>query len=845
MIRQSATSPRQPVDPLERLARLARILAQERSGGCQDRLVIGGLEAMLQQWFDQLAVAWPAATADLRRLASLAQGYGQHDAGARAARLAAIEAGLAQLQASLDRSTTAPASGSPSATTRPAAPMPPAAITTEPPAPPLARQPAASSTGAARAIRSLSPDEGVMTVPGVGSARARLLAKLELTTVADLLYHLPARHEDFTRTPPISGLLYGQRQTVVGRFGQVDSSPTRRGVVRIVARLEDQTGYIRCTWFWPAAMARSKRLPIGELVVVSGKVGQFNGTIAFEQPDFEPADADLLHVGRLVPVYRATEGLYQKSLRAMIAAALAATTSTLPDPLPEPLRARHQLLPLHSALRQVHFPTNPADIAAGRRRLAVDELLLIQLTVQQRRLVWQQEAAPALPMSEAVRRRVTAFLAGLPFQLTMAQHQALDEVMTDIGRSIPMSRLLQGDVGSGKTVVAAAAMLAAVAHGYQASIMAPTEILAEQHARTLARLFEHLPEPQRPTIGLLSGSLPRRQKQAIVDQIAAGTVDIVAGTHAVIQSTVAFARLALAVVDEQHRFGVAQRATLRAKGQHPHLLVMTATPIPRSLALTIHGDLDLTIIDEMPPGRQPIETRYRPATFRERAYEFIRQEVMADRQAFIICPLVEESEAIEARAAVAEHERLQSTIFPELSVGLLHGRMRPVEKEVMMRRFRDGEVQILVSTAVVEVGIDIPNATVMLIESADRFGLAQLHQFRGRVGRGQHRSYCLLLADEAGERSSERLQLLADTSDGFALAEHDLRLRGPGEFFGTRQSGLPPLRLAGLADSRAIEIAQQIAAAVIEQDPALDRPEHRRLAERLALFQAAGAGDVS
>ena len=488
-----------------------------------------------------------------------------------------------------------------------------------PPAPPLPRSPPPRPS-----VRPLDPAEPVTTLPYLGEGRARLLARLGLTTLHDLLYHLPIRHEDYTRTPPISGLVYGQLQTAVGRFTSVDSSPVKGGRVRVVARLEDHTGAIRCTWFWPAQMARNKRLPVDELVVVSGKVGQFNGVLAFEQPDYEAADADLLHVGRLVPIYGATEGLYQKQLRAYARAALEATATTLVDPLPAALRQRAGLPPLHPALSQAHFPANEDDRAIGRRRLALDELLLVQLGMQRRRLDWQREAAPALPLTGPADEAVRTFLDGLPFRLTRAQRRALDEVLADAATTRPMSRLVQGDVGSGKTVVAAAAMLAATAHGFQAAIMAPTEILAEQHARNLALLFSHLPDGLRPEVALLKGSLTKKQKGEAYARIAAGEVQVVAGTHAVIQAGVDFRNLALAVIDEQHRFGVAQRASLRHKGSNPHLLVMTATPIPRSLALTMYGDLDVSIIDELPPGRQPIETRCAPASRRDRAYDFIR-----------------------------------------------------------------------------------------------------------------------------------------------------------------------------------------------------------------------------
>jgi ATP-dependent DNA helicase RecG len=408
-----------------------------------------------------------------------------------------------------------------------------------------------------------------------------------------------------------------------------------------------------------------------------------------------------------------------------------------------------------------------------------------------------------------------------------------------------MSRLVQGDVGSGKTVVAAAAMLAVTREGHQAALMAPTAILAEQHWRTLTRLYAALSDEERPAVRLLIGSTPAKERREIAAGLADGTIQILVGTQALIQGGVEFARLGFAVVDEQHRFGVVQRAALRGKGYNPDVLVMTATPIPRSLALTLHGDLDVSVIDELPPGRQAIVTRVAEPDERPREYRFIREEVAAGRQAFVICPLVEESEAVEARAATEEYERLRREVFPDLRLGLLHGRMRPAEKDRVMAAFRDGDLDILVSTAVVEVGIDVPNATVMLIEGADRFGLAQLHQFRGRVGRGAAQSYCLLLADAAGADGAERLQAMVETQDGFVLAQRDLEMRGPGDFFGVRQSGLPDLQVAQLADLRLLEAARREADRLLDADPDLTADEHRPLRERLEAFWHEGAGDVS
>jgi ATP-dependent DNA helicase RecG len=426
--------------------------------------------------------------------------------------------------------------------------------------------------------------------------------------------------------------------------------------------------------------------------------------------------------------------------------------------------------------------------------------------------------------------------------LTGAQKRTMDDILGDIQREQPMSRLLQGDVGSGKTVVAAAAMLAAVENGAQAALLAPTEILAEQHYKTLSSIFEKQGKP--PRLARLVGSMKNQEKDAVRAQIAAGEVDIAVGTHALIQEDVQFKELALAVIDEQHRFGVEQRGIIRAKGYHPHILVMSATPIPRTLALTVYGDLDLSIIDEMPPGRQEIRTKWLGPRERERAYAFIRNQVKEGRQVFVICPLIEESETIDAKAAVEEYERLSKQVYPDLHIGLIHGKLRPAEKDATMNAFHDREIDILVATSVVEVGIDVPNATVMLIEGADRFGLAQLHQFRGRVGRGEHQSYCLLLAEKSGSTSDERLRVIESTQDGFRLAEEDLKLRGPGEFFGTRQSGLPDLKIAKLSDVHILEQARQVAQELFERDPELKAPEHKLLAAHVDEFWK-GKGDLS
>jgi ATP-dependent DNA helicase RecG len=454
------------------------------------------------------------------------------------------------------------------------------------------------------------------------------------------------------------------------------------------------------------------------------------------------------------------------------------------------------------------------------------------LGVLRKRREWQRERSAAIQVPSDV---VSSFAASLPFDLTGAQRRATQEILHDMAQAVPMSRLLQGDVGSGKTVVAVAAMLAAVRAGYQAALMAPTSILAQQHADTVAHMLEGVPDVQ---VALLEGSQSALAKSTTRERLARGEIDIAIGTHALIQEGVTFQRLGLVVVDEQHRFGVAQRQTLRDKNAtfRPHMLAMSATPIPRTLALTIYGDLEVSVLDELPPHRKPVVTAVRSQSSRESVYGFVRTQLEQGHQAYIICPLVQESPQIDARAAVEEHERLSRDVFSQFRLGLLHGRVGAEEKETVMRRFKDGQYDILVSTAVVEVGVDVPNATVMLIEGAERFGLAQLHQFRGRVGRGDARAYCILLSDNTTEENMARLQIMADTNDGFVLAEKDLELRGPGDFLGVRQHGLPELKVAQLSDRGTLELARREALRIFEKDPELRSVEHRALAEQVESF---------
>ena len=688
---------------------------------------------------------------------------------------------------------------------------------------------------------------------GVNTKLSAKLKRLDVTMVRDLLYLFPRRHLDYANMAKISQLIPGQECTVIGTVWEAHQ--VTKGVKGkrkdTEAVLSDETGNLRVVWFGQGYLART--LKPGTRIAIGGKVDVFMGQLSFESPDYDLLDSGMapINTGRLVPVYPLTEGLTGRNLRRLAAQALQQWLGGIDELLPQDIISRGRLMPLREAVHQAHYPDNPAAWEGARNRLAFDELFTLQLAVLSRGRQNRQDVV-GVPIN-VEDRVLEGFFSSLPFSLTAAQRRCSADIMADLARGTPpMNRLLQGEVGSGKTVVALAALLATAAAGHQGAIMVPTGVLAEQHFQTVSRLLSGLDRPVeegylftvyleslgRPvSVGLLTGSTRPSWKRELTEMAAAGTLDLVIGTHALIQTGVSLPRLALAVADEQHRFGVLQRAALRQRGDLiPHTLIMSATPIPRTLSLTLYGDLDISTIDELPEGRQQVATRWLPPQRRPAAYGFLRKEVQAGRQAFVICPLVEESELIEARAATEEHRRLSREVFPDLNLGLLHGRMSAKEKDRVMRQFRDGEVDILVSTAVVEVGIDVANATVILIEGADRFGLAQLHQFRGRVGRGQEKSYCLLLSDSPSEVAKERLSALESIHDGFQLAEADLELRGPGDFFGTRQSGLPNLRMAQLSDKELLETARREASRMMDEDPELTAPEHAPLAAQVARF---------
>ncbi len=683
----------------------------------------------------------------------------------------------------------------------------------------------------------------VTELKGVGQRTAEQLTKMGVRTIVDLLYVFPHRYDDYTLLKPISQLSYDETATVIGTVWETRLRRTRNKQL-VQSVVSDGTGSIDVTWFNQPWLV--EKIVAGSQIVLSGKVDQFLGRLVFQNPDWEPLAMEPLRTRRIVPVYPLTKGLAAHRMREIMKQASDIWAPRLPEPLPEPIRVRRNLYKLPFAVRQAHFPESQESMHKARRRLVFDELFLFQLGMLGLRRQWQDAPGVNIPTDIAALKE---FIRTLPFQLTSAQKRVIGEIAADVAEPLPMNRLLQGDVGSGKTVIAAATIVSVVRAGFQAALMAPTEILAEQHFRGLSKMLGELDI----SVCLLTGSTPAEEKRKIYADLVDGSVEVVIGTHALIQEGVQFKNLGLAVVDEQHRFGVDQRKALRDKGitsssgskqPNPHLLVMSATPIPRTLALSIYGDLDLSILDEMPPGREEIKTYWLRPGERQRAYSFVDSQVKEGRQAFIICPLVEESDKIEAKAAVEEHKRLQEEIFPNLKLGLLHGRLKSSEKEQVMLSFYDGEIDILVATSVIEVGIDVPNSTVMLIEGANRFGLAQLHQFRGRVGRGEYQSYCLLLSDEVSGDAEERLSAMEKTNDGFILAEKDLDIRGPGEFFGRRQSGMPELRLASLMDIEMIEIARKEAQMIFETDPNLEEPEHLLLQANVEHFWQ-NAADVS
>ena len=820
-------------DPISmRMAAFRRVLQLEAGRGHENKAVVGGMDRFLDRWRsdltdDELQELSTSLTATLTQRKYNSLSVDQRERWVHEALTAIGD------QEAFQETRNEPADQ----------PLPKPRVA-KPQAPRQAKSGPAKSSP-----EGLSLDSAPTVIKGVGPGIAVKLEALGIRDIRGLLYHYPSRHLSVSQ---IADLPQGEETAIVGSVWDVGVLRMGKGgaLQSTEAVLGDETGNIRVLWFNQQYVARYVRP--GNRLLVNGYFRGFRGKPTFEANGYEvvPDNEDRLVPGSLLPVYPATKGMPQRTLRRIITNALDTWLPRLSDHLPEEIRERQSLLDVVSALRGYHQPDSPETKASARHRLAFDEMFIRQIFMLSRKHEWQSVRALKLTTVKAVMQE---FIAALPFTLTKAQSRTLKEVLKDIAGGVPARRLVEGEVGSGKTVVALAAMLNAVAHGHQAAIMAPTEILAQQHFETISQLLKGMTRPinepnylvieidsmPKPlTVGLMLGSHTKRQKEDMKRRMEEHAVDILVGTHALIQGDVDIPDLALAVVDEEHRFGVAQRGALGRKGRRPHLISMSATPIPRSLALTVYGDMDISIIDELPPGRKPSQTKWLRPDQREQANRFIRKEVAAGHQAFVVCPLIDESDSLQTSAAVEEHRKLSEDVFSDLNVGLLHGRMNLKEKTAVMERFRSGEINVLVSTPVVEVGVDIPNATVMMVEGADRFGLSSLHQLRGRVGRSDAQGYCILMAENPSEDAQARLSIMEQESDGFRVAEEDLKLRGPGELTGTRQSGVPDLKLANLQDIELLSAAREEADAVLTRDPSLELPEHKLIAEALRRLTA-------
>lgn len=687
-----------------------------------------------------------------------------------------------------------------------------------------------------------SLNDPMQFIKGVGPRKAILLEKLGLKSIEDCLYFLPFRYEDRTQCKKISQAVPGEYVTLTGEVlnSGVMFMGRRKRVFEVI--VQDETGIIRAKWFRFNETYMKEKFATGKKIILSGKpvINKRSG-LEIIHPDTEQVSGEnvsSLEIGKIVPVYHVTDGLHLKSMRTIIKNVLDKYLHLIEEFLPDDLIQRHSFPPRAEALAQSHFPPQDSSMkeldafkTPAQRRLVFEELFLIQLG-----LAFRKNHAGEIRRGTAFKTRgelIKRFVKLLPFTLTGAQKKVLGEIMKDLEKEKPMNRLIQGDVGSGKTIVALTALLTAVDNGTQSALMVPTEILAEQHYLNLLPFCEKLGVE----IKLVTSALKGKERQIQFEDIKTGKTQIVVGTHSLIQKDIQFKKLGLAVIDEQHRFGVMQREAIGKKGDQPHLLIMTATPIPRSLALTLYGDMDVSLLDEFPPGRQEIATSIFYENRREKAYSILESQIQQGRQAFVVCPLIEESESIDLKAAVTIFDFIQET-FPNFRTCLIHGKLKKEERQNIMSRFQKKEIQVLVSTTVIEVGIDVPNATVMIIEHAERFGLAQLHQLRGRVGRGGHASHCLLIAyHPVSEEGQARMKAMQNSGDGFVIAEEDLKIRGPGDFMGTRQSGMPLLKIANLLrDIKVLETARSEAFQLIKNDPNITDPKHRLLSKSLKNF---------
>jgi len=654
--------------------------------------------------------------------------------------------------------------------------------------------------------------KSVEFIKGVGPGYLKLLKKLNISTVEDLLYYFPRDYQDRRNLTAIKYISLGEPVTIKGKVIKVVEERPRRGLKILKVTFSDDTDVINGVWFNQTYL--KKQFKEGEIFFLSGELNEKSWRFSKKElynPVFEKLDSsDTIHTGRVVPIYQLSSGITQKRLRQIIYNALTDYACHLPDILPDSIKERYDFLKIEKSIWGLHFPEDRQHYIKARSRLAFEELFLLQLIVLNKKKGMMIKQGISHKKSQEI---INKMLDSLSFKLTAAQDRVWDEIQKDMEKKAPMQRLLQGDVGSGKTIIAALALIETMANKYQGILMAPTEILAEQHYLKLSDLLGKLGFD----VALLIGSMSQSQRKQVLTDIEEEKIDLIIGTHALFQEGINYSKPGLVVIDEQHRFGVEQRFKLKNKGENPDLLVMTATPIPRTLALTLYGDLDLSIIDELPPGRSPVITTWRDEKSRTKIYNFVRDKIKEGRQAYIVCPLIEPSEEIKAISALELFEELTENIFSDYNIGLLHSKITSDEKKVVMDDFRDGKIDILVSTTVVEVGVDVPNASIMIIENAERFGLAQLHQLRGRVGRGKHQSYCIMIANPTTEEGRKRLSVMTETTDGFQIAEEDLKIRGPGEFFGTRQSGMLDLKIANIMkDHKLIKLAREEAEKVID-----------------------------
>lgn len=675
--------------------------------------------------------------------------------------------------------------------------------------------------------------KNIQYIKGVGPKRAQRLRKLNINDVNDLLQFFPKDYEDRSEFTSLREATIGEKSSLeIEVVGMAKVIRPRKNMSILKIPFKDSSGYGYLTWFNQEYLKNQFR--VGEKFRVNGKIKKMGMEIQVQNPVFEKIDTKN-KVGRIIPLYSLTKGLSNNELIKIMENTLKENLNYLTETLPKSLMENYKLLDIKKAMKGIHFPQSKIELEESRKRLVFEELLLLQLglfLIKNKNM--EDNEGIIFPKDIDVQE----FIQNLPFNLTNAQKKVVEEIKTDMGKSKQMNRLIQGDVGSGKTVVGAIAMFKAVKSGFQSTLMAPTEILATQHFQSLKSLFE----PYKINCELLVGSLTQKKKQDVLEKLKNGDIDILIGTHAIIQEGVDFYNLGLAITDEQHRFGVKQRAILNQKGNNPDILVMTATPIPRTLALILYGDLDISIIDELPPGRKKVETYAVDRSMLERIYKFIEKQISQGRQAYIVCPLIEESETLDLNSVESLFEEFDKKIFKSYNVALLHGKMNPKEKDKIMEDFKDHKIQILISTTVIEVGVNVPNANTMVIYNGERFGLAQLHQLRGRVGRGEYQSYCIIINEGKNKIARERMRILQSSSDGFIISEKDLELRGPGEFFGTKQHGLPELKIANLIrDMEVLKLVQKEALEIINKDPNLESKEFKILRERIQeLFQNVG-----